>query len=52
MKRVLFWLVIAFVVWWIMTAPDGAAAVVHNVGHLGTQAATGVSKFLTTATSK
>ena len=44
-KSVLGWLAIAFVVWWIIEQPNGAAHVVMNIGHWLTSAAHGLSNF-------
>jgi len=40
----LFWI---FLIWFIVTSPHAAAQAAHNIGHLFTQAANGVSSFLT-----
>jgi hypothetical protein len=45
LKTVLGWLVVAFIVWWIIEDPTGAANVVHNIGHILTSVARGLSSF-------
>jgi hypothetical protein len=45
MKTILGWLAIAFVVWWVIEQPTGAAHVVHNIGAFLTAAAHGLSNF-------
>jgi hypothetical protein len=44
-KTILGWLALAFVVWWIVEDPVGAAHVVHNIGTFLTEAAHGISNF-------
>jgi hypothetical protein len=45
LKTVLGWLAVAFVVWWIIEDPTGAAHVVHNIATFLTSAAHGISDF-------
>jgi hypothetical protein len=45
LKSVLGWLAIAFVVWWIIEQPAGAAHVVHNIATFLTSMAHGLSNF-------
>jgi hypothetical protein len=45
LKTVLGWLAVAFIVWWIIEDPTGAAHVVHNIGTFLTAAAHGISSF-------
>jgi hypothetical protein len=45
MKTILGWLALAFVVWWVIEQPTGAAHVVHNIGAFLTAAAHGLSSF-------
>jgi hypothetical protein len=45
-NRVVKWLAIAFVVWWVVTAPSAAGLAVHNIGHLAARAATSVSTLM------
>jgi hypothetical protein len=40
------WLVVAFVVWWVIQEPTNAAHLVHNIGTLLTNAASGLSHFV------
>jgi len=46
LKTVLGWVALAFVVWWIVTAPTSAAHIVHNVGNFLSTAAHGFSSFV------
>jgi len=45
LKTILGWLAVAFVVWWVIEQPTGAAHVVHNIGTFLTSAAHGLSSF-------
>lgn len=45
LKGIFGWLALAFVVWWIIESPAGAAHVVHNVSIFLTSAAHGLSNF-------
>jgi hypothetical protein len=45
LKTILGWVAVAFVVWWIIEDPEGAAMVVHNVGTFLSSAARGISNF-------
>ena len=45
LKSILGYLAIAFVVWWVIEQPSGAAHVVHNIGVFLTSAAHGLSNF-------
>jgi hypothetical protein len=47
LKTVLGWLAVAFIVWWIIEDPAGAAHVVHNIGTFLTNLAHGISTFFT-----
>ena len=44
-KSIIGYLAIAFVVWWVIEQPAGAAHVVHNIGAFLTQTAHGLSNF-------
>lgn len=46
MNRIVKWLLIAFVVWWVVTAPSAAGLAVHHLGTLATKAATSVSTLM------
>jgi hypothetical protein len=48
LKTVLGWLCVAFIVWWVIEQPTGAAHVVHNIGTFLTTAASGLSHFFST----
>ncbi len=43
---ILKWVIIAFVVWWVIQQPTGAAHLVHNIGTLLSNAAAGLSHFV------
>jgi hypothetical protein len=45
LKSILGWLAVAFVIWWIVEDPAGAAHVVHDLGTFLTTAAHGISNF-------
>jgi len=45
LKTVLGWLAVAFILWWIIEDPAGAAHVVHNIGTFLTSVAHGLSTF-------
>jgi hypothetical protein len=45
LKTVLGWLAVAFIVWWIIEQPTGAAHIVHNIGVFLTTVAAGLSHF-------
>ena len=45
LKSIIGYLAIAFVVWWVIEQPSGAAHVVHNIGAFLTSAAHGLSNF-------
>jgi hypothetical protein len=45
LKTVLGWLVLAFVIWWIIEDPAGAAHVVRNIGDFLASAARGIADF-------
>lgn len=44
---ILKWAALAFVVWWVVTEPTNAAHLVHNIGTFLTNAAHGLSNFVT-----
>lgn len=45
LKTVLGWLIVAFIVWWIIVDPGGAAHVVRSIGAVLAAAAHGLSTF-------
>lgn len=45
LKSILGWLALAFVVWWIILHPHGAAQIVADIGNFLTSAAHGLSNF-------
>jgi len=45
LSTVLWWLFIAFIIWFILTQPAGAANLAHSIGHLFTRAANGLASF-------
>lgn len=44
-KTIAGWAAVAFVIWWVVEDPTGAAHVVHNIGDLLSTAAHGISSF-------
>ncbi len=45
LKTIVGWAVVAFLIWWVIEQPSGAAHVVHNIGTFLTTAANGISHF-------
>ena len=45
LKTILGWLAVAFIVWWVIEQPTGAAHIVHNIGTFLTTVASGLSSF-------
>jgi hypothetical protein len=45
LKTILGWAVVAFIIWWIIEQPTGAAHVVHNIGTFLSTVASGISSF-------
>jgi hypothetical protein len=46
-KRILTWLAIAFVIWWMIKEPASAKRFFYDYGRLLTTAANGISSFFT-----
>ena len=46
LKTILGYAVVAFVIWWVIEAPDSAAHLVHNIGNFLSTAASGLSHFV------
>jgi hypothetical protein len=46
LKQILTYAAIAFVIWWVIQAPESAAHLVHNIGALLSEAAHGMSSFV------
>jgi hypothetical protein len=46
LSRILTYLVIAFIIWWVIQEPTSAAHLVHNIGALLSEAAHGLSRFV------
>lgn len=46
LSNILKWVVIAFVVWWVVQQPGNAAHLVHNIGTFLSNAASGLSHFV------
>jgi hypothetical protein len=44
--NILKWAILAFVVWWVVQEPTNAAHLVHNIGTFLSNAATGLSHFV------
>jgi hypothetical protein len=47
LKSILGWAAAAFIVWWVMEEPTGAAHLVHNVGQFMSTGSAGISHFFT-----
>jgi hypothetical protein len=47
LKTIAGWAVVAFLIWWVIEQPTGAAHVVHNLGDFLSSAAGGISRFFT-----
>ena len=46
LSRILTYVVIAFIIWWVIQQPTSAAHLVHNIGALLSEAAHGLSNFV------
>ena len=46
LSKILTYVAIAFVVWWVIQQPTSAAHLVHNIGNLLSTAAHGLSNFV------
>jgi hypothetical protein len=46
LSKILTYLAIAFVIWWVIQQPASAAHLVHNIGNLLSTAAHGLSNFV------
>jgi hypothetical protein len=46
LSKILTYLAIAFVIWWVIQQPTSAAHLVHNIGNLLSTAAHGLSSFV------
>jgi hypothetical protein len=46
LSKILTYVVIAFVVWWVIQQPTSAAHLVHNIGDLLSSAAHGFANFV------
>jgi hypothetical protein len=49
-KKVVTWLIVAFVVFYVIQAPDSSAQVVRNAGHALGDAATSLASFVKSLT--
>ena len=47
LKKVLTWLVVAFVVWYVIQAPESSAEIVRNAGEALGDAASSLAAFVT-----
>jgi hypothetical protein len=45
-SRIITYLLIAFLIWWVIQEPASAGHLVHNIGSLLSQAAHGMSNFV------
>ena len=46
LSKILTYLLIAFVIWWVVEQPTSAAHLVHNIGNMLSTAAHGLSNFV------
>jgi ABC-type glucose/galactose transport system permease subunit len=46
LSKILTYVAIAFVIWWVIQQPTSAAHLVHNIGTLLSEAAHGLSSFV------
>lgn len=46
LKKVLTWLLVAFVVWYVIQNPEGSAEMVRNAGNALGDAASSLSEFV------
>jgi hypothetical protein len=46
LSKILTYVAIAFVVWWVIQQPTSAAHLVHNIGTLLSEAAHGLANFV------
>jgi hypothetical protein len=45
LKRIGWWVAIAFALWWVIEQPHAAAGAVHNLGTLASHAANALGTF-------
>jgi hypothetical protein len=45
LKTILGWLAVAFIVWWVIEQPTGAAHIVYNIGSFMTTSASNLSHY-------
>ena len=46
LSKILTYVIIAFIIWWVIQQPTSAAHLVHNIGTLLSEAAHGLSNFV------
>jgi ABC-type glucose/galactose transport system permease subunit len=46
LSKILTYVVIAFIIWWVIQQPTSAAHLVHNIGALLSEAAHGLANFV------
>ena len=46
LSKILTYVAIAFIIWWVIQQPTSAAHLVHNIGTLLSEAAHGLSSFV------
>jgi ABC-type glucose/galactose transport system permease subunit len=46
LSKILTYVIIAFVIWWVIQQPTSAAHLVHNIGTLLSEAAHGLANFV------
>jgi hypothetical protein len=51
-KRIVFWALVAFAVWWVVEDPAAAAGLVHAIGAALAHAARSLSAFASDTTTQ
>ena len=46
LSKILTYVIIAFIIWWVIQQPTSAAHLVHNIGTLLSEAALGLANFV------
>jgi hypothetical protein len=45
-RQIITYLIIAFIIWWVIQEPGSAGHLIHNIGDLLSEAAHGMSQFI------
>jgi hypothetical protein len=45
-RQIITYLIIAFIIWWVIQEPSSAGHLIHNIGDLLSEAAHGMSNFI------